>query len=207
MSRLHLTLLVAVLAVLAALPSAASARPRALDLDACPELPAAQVFLPFADPAFYVLAEGGTFETKLPGWSFSRAGVVGGNEPFHLHAAADKRSLALRPGGVATSSRNCISLARPTLRFVVRSTGSPLAMLLVSAVVEHPDGTRSARPVGVVSGVQRDWAPSLPMALLESVSAELEDDGTAAVRFRFEVLGDHGAFQVDDLYIDPYRKG
>jgi hypothetical protein len=173
---------------------------------ACPPKPMKQAFAQWLDPANYVLAEGGSFEVGTPSWALSGARVVAGNEPYFLNTPKDKRSLALDSGATATSPEMCVSLAHPTIRFVVRSTGSPLGALAVHALVRGPTGVLNVLPMGVATGLGSTWRPSLPMVLTNGLVGSLVD-GSASVRFRFTVLGLGGAFQVDDVFVDPYQRG
>jgi hypothetical protein len=158
----------------------------------CPEQPLARTFQPWLDPAWYEAAPDGGFE-RGGSWALSGgAAVVDGNQPF----LAGERSLELPAGAVATTAPVCVTLARPTLRFFARNTGTARAPLNVS-VVFRTLGLPVELPVGIVlAGAQ--WAPS-PVVLM--VANLLSNE----VRFRFRPVG--GDWQIDDLYIDPYSKG
>jgi hypothetical protein len=195
-SRLLALAAATVAAVLAIAPAAQAA---------CPVKPTKQAFAQWLDPAYYTLAEGGSFESGTPSWSLAGARVVGGNEPYYLNDRRDKRSLALGSGATATSPATCVSLEHPTVRFMVRSTGSPLGALSVQALVPGVGGVLNVVPMGVVTGIGSTWRPSLPMVLTTGLVGSLVD-GSASVRFRFTVLGLGGAFEVDDVFVDPYKR-
>ena len=197
MSRLLAFAVALVAALLCTAPAAEAA---------CPPQPAKQAFKPWLDLANYTLTEGGAFEQSTTAWTLSGARVVTGNEPYYLNAPRDARSLLLGSGGVATSPATCVSLEHPTVRFMVRSTGSPLGVLAVQALVRDGNGLLDVVPMGVVTGLGSAWRPSLPMVLANGLVGSLVD-GSADVRFRFTVLGLGGAFQVDDVFVDPYRRG
>src|SRR5262249_3933675 len=96
----------------------------------------------------------------------------------------------------------CATLLHPDLRLFARNTGSPLGVLRVDVVAQGPLGTLTL-PVGVVVAGQ-SWAPTLPLPFLANALALLARDGTVNVAFRFtSMLG--GSFQIDDVYVDPYR--
>ena len=58
-------------------------------------------------------------------------------------------------------------------------------------------------PIGVVLAGQA-WTPTLPTPFLANALALLGKNGETAVAFRFtSMLG--GSFQIDDVYVDPYR--
>jgi hypothetical protein len=140
-----------------------------------------RTFLPWADPALY---------TPVPeGWTLAGgATVVSGNQPF----LPGDSSLSLPAGSSATTEPLCIGLEHPTVRFFARNTGNPLSLLRVSAVVGETE-----LPIGLV-GAGREWAPSAPLLLAVNVL------GADSVAFKF---ADGGTWSVDDVYVDPYRKG
>src|SRR5215207_11429239 len=72
-------------------------------------------FLPWADPAQYVLAPDGDLTRGAEGWQTSGAAVVAENEPFDVHGSAAPAALRVAPGGSATSPAMCVTLMHPTL--------------------------------------------------------------------------------------------
>jgi hypothetical protein len=48
------------------------------------------------------------------------------------------------------------------------------------------------------------WTPTLPLPVIANLLPLLPGDLTP-VRFRFTPVG--GAWQIDDVYVDPYRTG
>ena len=84
----------------------------------------------------------------------------------------------------------------------MRNKGSLLGLLRVDVLVDTPLGVLTL-PVSVIPAGQA-WTPTLPLPFLANVLALVGKDGTTAVAFRFtSMLG--GSFQVDDVYVDPYR--
>jgi hypothetical protein len=165
-----------------------------------------QPFLRYLDPFWYRLAGGGSLDGAARGWTLSGAarGVVSDLAP-DLADSGQPWVLGVPAGATATSPVTCLALDSPTLRFMVRSTGSPLGILVVTAVLRDHDGLLARLPVGVVTGLANNtWKPSLPMLLAVPEVLGLGD--TVDVQWRFTVTGLGGAFQVDDLYVDPYRK-
>jgi hypothetical protein len=92
------------------------------------------------------------------------------------------------------------------MRFFVRNTGSPLSVLAVEARVQTTVlgiTTQTTLPLGLVLGTTQTWQPSLPTVLALSVNQLL--GGTTTVDFRFTALGLGGEWQVDDVYVDPFK--
>jgi hypothetical protein len=155
-------------------------------------------FLPWADPAHYTLVPDGDLTAGAAGWQLDGADVVADNEPWYVHGGDTPAALRLRGGDRATTPPMCVSLLHPTLRFFVRDAGSVNGELSVEVVLS--DGL--ALPVGAVSGLLQGggWTPSLPMPVL----ANLVDDEVA---FRFTASGPDSVWVIDDVYVDPYKKG
>jgi hypothetical protein len=172
---------------------------------ACPERPLAREFARWLDPIKYTLVPGGHFEDGARGWTFSGgARIVGGNEPFHLRAAADDQSLHLPSGSSATSPFVCVELLDPVARFVTRNRGSAWGALQVDAIV-RTGGRQAVLPAGLAV-LLSGWQPSLPMLTVSNFLAGLNlQDGTAQVAFRFRPTGLLSAWQIDDVYVDPFR--
>lgn len=160
-----------------------------------------QTFLPWLDPASYVLLQNGALESS-GGWTLSKgAKLVAGNEPFHVHAANDRSSLSLPAGSSATSPPLCITLFHPDLRFFAVNTGSTLSLLEVD-VITKLGAIQLTTPVGLVTA-GGTWQPTLPMPFLTNLLAPL----SGTVSFRFRPLGSGGRWQIDDTYVDPYKSG
>jgi hypothetical protein len=171
----------------------------------CPSQSSSAAFARFADPSQYVLTPGGDFESDDHGWSLDGATVGAGNETFFLAGDDDSRSLALPAGAIATSPAICVTLRHPTIRFVARSTGSPLGLLAVSAIVRDGDGLLSDLPIGAVTALGSAWRPSLPMLLAPSLVDAIGRDHSE-VRLRFTAIGLGASFRVDDVFVDPYGR-
>jgi hypothetical protein len=161
---------------------------------ACPAQPVDQTFAPWLDFASYQQAPDSGFED---GGSWLLAGgatVVDGNQPFFAGA----RSLDLPPGSSATSAPICVTVAHPTIRLFARNAGSALAPLVVTVQFKTLLGLQLELPVGVVLG-GADWQPTLPLLMVANLLSN-------EVRLRFTAAPD-SAWQIDDVYIDPYSKG
>ncbi|HEU5063188.1 MAG TPA: hypothetical protein VFT79_08570 [Solirubrobacterales bacterium] len=191
-----LAIMSAVVAVLAC--TAATAQ-------ACDYRGAEQVFKPWGDNHFYVLAPDGGFEAGGAGWSLAGgAATVEGNEPFYLNDAADQRSLSLPAGSSALSPSICMSLDTPIFRLFARNTGDPSAGLRVEASYKLLGVVRTK----TVSTVKADssWAPSQQMSTVLTLSTVVGTLVPSAIQIRITPVGSGGQWQVDDLYIDPFSR-
>jgi hypothetical protein len=169
----------------------------------CGDETLSQPFAQFGDQANYKLVDGGSFEAS--GWTLvGGAKVVSGNEPWKVGGAGHSRSLVLPAGSTAISPVSCVGLGEPTLRFFAKRNRAPLlgiSTLAVSVYVKTSLGVTVPVPVGVVLG-NGQWKPTPPMLIVANLLPLLPGDRTP-VAFQFTpVLGD---WQIDDLYVDPYR--
>jgi hypothetical protein len=160
-----------------------------------------QPFLPWLDPANYVLMSGGALETT-GGWTLSGgAELVSGNESFQVNSEGDGNSLLLPSGSTATSPTLCITLLHPTLRFFALNTGNPMGALKIEAVTRVL-GTELTTPIGLLLA-DGSWRPTMPLAFFDNLISPL----TGSVAFRFTPVGAHSGWQIDDLYVDPFKQG
>jgi hypothetical protein len=163
-----------------------------------------KVFAPWGDYANYTLVPGGSFESGTPAWGMSGgAKVVAGNEPFYVRSASDSRSLYLPSGSAALSPTVCFGLGDWHARFFVRNVGSAPGSLKVDVVVRNlVGGLLSVLDGGTVS-TSGTWAPSSRVRLTITNLCSLL--GVRSVAFRFRASGSGAAFQVDDVYLDPWK--
>jgi hypothetical protein len=164
---------------------------------------ASQVFAPWGDSANYRLVPGGSFEADGPRWSMSRgAKVVAGNEPFHVRSSSDSRSLYIPSGGSALSPTVCFGLGHWHSRFFVRNVGSARGSLHVDVAVKSLLGLVSLLDGGTITA-SGEWSPSPRIGLTLTNLCSLL--GVRAISFRFRAVGWGAAFQVDDVYLDPWK--
>jgi hypothetical protein len=156
-------------------------------------------FLPWADPAQYVLAPDGDLAARGKGWEASGATVVADDSPLSGGGA-----LRVGPGGSATSPAMCVSVMHPTLRFFARNAGDATGTLAVEALFEDVAGRVQALPIGAVAGGS-GWSPTVPMPIVANLLALLPG-GQTPVAFRFTSVGARSAWVIDDVYVDPYCK-
>ena len=152
-----------------------------------------QPFAPWDDLADYFLAPEGDFSTGGSGWDLGGAEVVDDNEPWNVSGGDVVAALHVPTGASATSPRICVAETDPTMRFFARGSGA----LEVDVVYTDGEGVEQALPIGTVEG-DTDWAPSdaLPITV---------NTYEMTVAFRFTALD--GDWTIDDVYVDPYKKG
>ncbi|HEX4671122.1 MAG TPA: hypothetical protein VH279_02580 [Solirubrobacteraceae bacterium] len=171
----------------------------------CSDYTYSQVFLPWADPAYYTPVPGGDFEKANKQWDLIGASrVTNENESFKVAGITHHSSLSIPDGATALSPAMCVGLAQPTLRmFFKQNAGLGLARLRVDVLFDDVSGTTQAQSIGWVGAIN-GWSPSQQMAILANILPTI-GAGSSAVAFRFTSVG--GDFQIDDVYVDPWSRG
>jgi hypothetical protein len=191
-----LALLVIVLLALAVFAGSAQA---------CSYSSGATEFSPWGDPHNYVLAPDGGFEGGGSGWQLNRgAAVVQENESFYLNDAGDSKSLSLPAGSSAASPPVCMAIDTPSFRFVARNSGDPSSQLRVEAVYKLLGIVRTQTGATIRAGSA--WAPSQSVSTVLTLSTVLGTLIPSAVQIRFTPLDSSGNWQIDDVYVDPFRR-
>jgi hypothetical protein len=171
----------------------------------CAATDSSQVFLPWLDLASYQLAPDGGFEAGAEGWDLDGAATVAGNEPYHVGGSADASALRVPSGASATTPTFCVGIEHPTARlFAKRVGGSLLSTLRVDVRFRDALGATHELPIGVVTLNGGSWQPTLPMAMVASLLPLLPGDHTP-VELRLVAQGG-GAWLVDDVYVDPFKR-
>ncbi len=201
----------AVAAIIATIASAAFASTASAGLltqsaTSCDDGPITQPFRQFGDSANYKLLPGGSFESGAADWQLSGgAKIVSGNETYKVGGATHSLSLSLPNGSAAVSPFTCVGLGEPTLRlFAKRNTAllGLLSTLNVQIQVQTSLGLSLWLPVlpGDLGG--SSWHQTAQMPLIANILPLSTSDKTP-VRFRFSPL--LGSWQIDDVYVDPFR--
>lgn len=170
----------------------------------CQTQPVSTPFAQFGDTSSYFLVPGGSFEGSpgQVGWSLSNAELTAGNERYQVNGASDDQSLTISGGGSATSPTFCADSTMRDLRFFARETapGSDLNVQIVFRLGHH----QVVWPLAVIKdGTMSDWAPVNQIGLaLRGLPGWVH----VPVQLRLVVPGG-GSWQVDDVYVDPFRLG
>ena len=195
----------AVLAVLGlfAAPGAAFA--------SCPPPPVSTPFSQWGDTNSYFPLPGGSFEGTADqvGWSLSGASLTPGNERFFVNDSGDGQSLSIAGGGSATSPFFCVDNTMGSMRFFAQQQARG-GDLRVQALVRTSRGVKTV-PVGDLAdgsmssdGSMSPWAPTQPIA---GDSAGMPNGWSVMVALQFTVPDSEASWQIDDIYVDPYRSG
>jgi hypothetical protein len=192
-------LLIGFTVLLAPLAGAASAR--ADNAARCEGRVIEQPFTAWDDTLDYFLAPDGDFSSGADGWDLAGAEVVEDNEPWYVHGGTTTQAVRLESGDSATSPMICVGLDDPTMRFFARSTGDPSGTLDVEVLYQDEEGTPQSLLIGTITADSApEWTPVTPLPITAN-------DYEMTVAFRFTAQGTDSAWHIDDVYIDPYRKG
>ena len=201
-SRILFTAAVAAMALLA---PAGTANAGLLSQSAgpCPTYEIDKVFSKWLDPFNYTLAPGGSFESSSDLTLAGGAKIVAGNEPHYVRSAADRNSVLIPRGGSVTTGAVCVGLDKPTVRFFAKRPGFALLPLLtVEGLYTTKSGRSASLPLVGVPLAGNSWSLQLPFVTTGSL---LELGDSTMMRFRIRAVS--GDWQVDDFYVDPWRRG
>ena len=182
-------------------PLAGAAAAQADDVARCQGRVIEQPFTAWEDPADYFLAPDGDFSGGGAGWDLAGATLVEDNEPWNVHGSETSAAVRLESGASATSPLICVGLDDPTMRFFARSTGDMPGTLDVEVLYSDGDGNEQALTIGTIAGDGvLEWTPVTPLAIVANTYE-------MTVAFRFTAYGEGSSWLIDDVYVDPYRKG
>lgn len=208
----HRTLLAAITATAALAGTAASSSAASA---ASPNLScAAQVvtspFAKWGDDALYWLAPGGDFETGAPGWTLNNAKVVAGNESVGVRPGS--KSLQLGGSKLLTTSsittpEFCVDPSHPQFKFLVKNN-SPSTVLTTSINFESASGVKLTVPAKLNVYTVGNWSISASQPLSTTIPSVFLGSGTTAtITFRVTTVLLAGTVNIDNVLIDPYRRG
>jgi hypothetical protein len=174
-------------------------------LASCPAPPVSTPFSQWGDSNDYFLVPGGSFEGTADqvGWTLDNASLTTGNEPFNVNDPGDQQSLTINGGGSATSPFFCVDETMSSLRLFAQQAGAGTD-LRVKALIQNADGSVTPVPVAdLADGSMPSWAPTDPLG----GSSHLPAGSSMMVALRFRAPLSSGSWQIDDIYVDPYRSG
>ena len=174
-------------------------------LASCPTQPVSTPFSQWGDSNDYFLVPGSSFEGTADqlGWTLANASLTAGNEPFNVNDPGDQQSLTINGGGSATSPFFCVDETMSGLRFFAQQAGAGTD-LRVKALIQNADGSVTAVPIAdLADGSMPAWAPTDPLG----GSGHLPAGSSLMVALRFRAPVSSGSWQIDDIYVDPYRSG
>jgi hypothetical protein len=209
---MNLRIRAVVFAALPALSVAAIATPAQANLlsllpGSCGSQPSSQPFAQWGDHNDYTIVPGGTFEAGTTPWPLSGgAAPASANETYYVSAKSNSRSLTLPAGSSATSPYSCTSIYHPTLRLFVRNTGAASSRLTVQALYPGLLGGVQTATLGKLSGASA-WSPTPASGLLLSNLLATLSLSRTQIAFRFTPADRNGAWQIDDVYLDPWSRG
>jgi hypothetical protein len=173
---------------------------------ACPVPSTSQAFASQGDSNWYFpVPDGALTDPTLPGWTLSNASLTPGGAPFPVNGTASPNSVTIQSGGTVTTAPFCVDSTMPTFRFAAQQTaaGSPLQVQIVGTSTNDLGLVLDleALPDGSTSG----WTLVNPASLTGGLPVAAGVDYYGELRFRVPWWG--GAWQIDDIYVDPYRIG
>ena len=163
-----------------------------------------QVFAPWGDSSPYASLLNGGFEGGSAGWDLSGgARVVSGNEPFYVESSTRQPLPAPARGQLGDSGTVCFAAGDWHLRLFAKNVGSRTGPLHVQVVVPSLlGGLLTVLDGGTISG-DGVWAPSprLELLLCNVTACSARRRSRSASR----PTGPGAAFQIDDVYLDPWK--
>ena len=167
-----------------------------------------QPFYAWGDYEWYGLAPGANFPTasKPSGWTFSKAVVVAGGNPYRPFS--DSYSLSLPAGAYAITPAFCIDQVSPFSRmFAYTTTPNPAYAdgLKVELIYTDSVTRKTVTKQVAVLNQQGSWNPTEMFPLVAgSVSPKWDSSGRATAKYKFTAIN-NTAWRIDDLFIDPKR--
>jgi hypothetical protein len=203
-------LLIAAAALAVAAPASASAA-TAPSSATCAAQTLSSPFEDWGDDNSYWLAPDGGFENGASGWNLGTgAKVVTGNE--NLGVLPGTKSLQLGGTGVlglstATTPSFCVDPTYPTFRFLVKNAAAATVMT-TSINFTASNGLKLTVAAKVNVYALGSWSLAESQPLATAIPAVFLKSGTTAtVTFQATAALAAEGLRIDDLMIDPYRRG
>lgn len=174
-------------------------------LASCPSPSASTPFAQWGDTNSYFIVPGASFEGTPDdvGWNLWNAGLTPGNEPFDVGSPTDDQSLTIDAGGVATSPTFCLDDTMSDIRFIAQEdeAGSDLQ---VNLLVWRWHRMYTIPIADLSDGSMPSWAPTAPLSL---PTGNIPNGYSVTAALQVVVPSSQGSWQIDDMYVDPYRSG
>ena len=172
----------------------------------CKKGQSSTVFSKFGDLNYYSLLPGANFEGTLSGWSLAGASVVTGNETFYVGGTSHSRSLRITTPGEVVSPVFCVDAERPHFRFFAKSVAGATGQLNVKLRWRTDAGELVDSSVATLNLADyAGWKPTPDLQLATRLALKAVDQ-TRNVQIVFDATGSDAVWQIDDVYIDPYRR-
>jgi hypothetical protein len=172
-------------------------------LDSCPDRQLSTPFAAWGDGGSYYAVDDGGFESDGADWARSGATIVAGNESFYVNSPNDTQSLSLTAGATATSPSTCVDLGEDTIRLFVKGPGDAESTLHIQATVEDPlTGLDLSLGYDINGDIGNgDWSPTDPIVIPNLLG--LIDTGRLTLEFT--TRGAPATWNIDDVYVDPFK--
>jgi hypothetical protein len=185
-----------------------SAAAAALATGTCSFPAVSQPLAQFGDANSYFLVPDGDVEGAMSGWTFAGgAGVVAGNESFFVGGTQDSHSLGLpTTSAVVTTPTMCVTADSPAFRMFIKNNGNLGhidGQLAVYLNFTGADGKQQQVKIAALKVNSTAWTVSPKISFVQYISTPLKS-GYANVSFTIKPNDNHGNWQLDDIYIDPY---
>jgi hypothetical protein len=147
------------------------------------------------------------FEGGLTGWATAGdAGLTSGNEGYNV-GDGGSTSLALpSTAAAATTPTICVTSDAPVFRMFIKNNGNAGhidGQLAVYLNFTGADGKPQRVKIAALTVKTTSWTPSPKISFIQYLSTQLKS-GYANVSFTIKPNDNHGSWQVDDLYVDPF---
>jgi hypothetical protein len=167
-----------------------------------------QKFLEWSDTNDYFLLPDANFEGSVGGWTLAGdAGIAPGNESHYVGSTADTKSLGLpTTTSTITTPTICVTSDSPKFRFFLRNNGlngHTDGQLAVYLNFTGADGKPQKVKIAGLKATT-SWTLSPTISFIQYISTPLKS-GTAQISFTIKPNDNHGNWQIDDIYVDPFR--
>jgi hypothetical protein len=172
----------------------------------CKKGQSSTVFSRFGDLNYYSLLPGSNFESGLTDWTLRGASVVAGNETYFVGGTSHSKSLKIASSGGAVSPAFCVDAERPHFRFFAKGVSGTTGQLNVKLRWKNDSGVVVNSSVATLNLADyTGWKPTPDLQLATRLALKAIDQ-TRNVQILFEATGSNAVWQIDDVYIDPYRR-